>query len=120
MVNGLYLYSAFLVIATTQSAFTLQYLIYPVTHIHTLMAVLATTQGANLLISFGDLTIRTIHTPLIQQQREQFGVKCLAQGHVDTWTGGARNQTTNLPISGQPLPLLSHSCPKERKGSGVG
>ena len=45
-VNELYLYSAFLVVMTTQSAFTLR-LILPFTHIHTLMAG-ATTQGSQL------------------------------------------------------------------------
>ena len=44
---GLYLYSTFLVLMTTQSAFTLH--IHPYTHIHTLMTG-ATTQSANLLI----------------------------------------------------------------------
>ena len=54
--DPLYLYSAFLVIMTTQSAFTL-HLIHPFTHIHTLMAG-ATTQGTNLLIR-GNLTIHS-------------------------------------------------------------
>ena len=36
------------------------------------------------------------------QHQEQFGVKYLAQGHIDTRTGGAGNRTTDLPISGRP------------------
>ena len=78
MANGLYLYSTFLVVMTTQSAFTLR-LIDPFTYIHTLMTE-ATTQAVNLLIR-GKLAI---HTPLAQQQ-EQFEVKFLAQGHINIW-----------------------------------
>ena len=69
MVNGLYLYSTFLVFVTTQSA--LHYISF--THSHK--------------------------------------VKCLAQGHMDRWTGGAGNRITSLPIGGRPLNLLSHSRP---------
>ena len=34
--------------------------------------------------------------------QEQFGVKYLTKGHIDMKTGGARNRTTDLPVSGRP------------------
>ncbi len=33
---------------------------------------------------------------------EQLGVQCLAQGHFNTWTGGAGDQTDKRVISGPP------------------
>ena len=76
--------------------FTL-HVIHPFTHIHTVMAG-ATTLDANLLIR-GEFnhSLSFIH----RWHREQFGVKCLAQGHTDMWTGGDGNQTPNLPIGGR-------------------
>ena len=103
MVNGLYLYSTFLVFLTTQSAFTLH---VTFTHIHTLMTG-ATTQGATLLIR-RKITVTHSHTQLVHPLGAIW-VKYLGQGHIDMWTGGARNQTANLSIGGQLLYLLSHS-----------
>ena len=98
-VNVLYLYSAFLVFATTQSALHYNSFIHWYYHAGSQPA----HQGQfNHSFSF----IHTsIHIPLAQQQ-EQFGVKCLAQGHIDMWIGGAGNQTANLLIGGRPLYLL--------------
>ena len=44
---------------------------------------------------------------------EQLGVRGLAQGHLDTPLGGARDRTSNLPVTMQPTPLylLSHMLP---------
>ena len=74
-------------------------LIHPFTHIHTLMAG-ATTQGANLLIR-GEFN----HSFTFIHRWRSNGVKCLAQGHIDMWTGGAGNRTANLPIGGRPTAL---------------
>ena len=71
----------------------------------------ATTQGANLLIRGQFKPFIYIHTPLAQQ-REQFGVKCLAQGHIDMWTGEAEppifqledDRSTALPL--YPLKII--------------
>lgn len=76
--------------ATTQSAFTLNSPMY------TLMATMQSSQPQiwNLIIHTYSFSI---HTPLTQQ-REQFVVKCLAQGCIDMWT--------KLPISGRlPYPI---------------
>lgn len=37
---------------------------------------------------------------LIHTQWEQFGIQYFVQGHFDVWTGGARDRTNDLPISG--------------------
>lgn len=46
-----------------------------------------------------------IHTPKIHHQG-QFGVQYPVRGYFNTWTGGARNWTTNLLIDGQAALLL--------------
>ena len=90
MVNGLHLYSTFLVFRLLKALYaTCQH--SPIhTHIHSLMAV-AAMQGA--------------------AHQEQFVVQYLAQGHFNMQTGGAGNRTANLPISGRPALPLSHSHP---------
>ena len=72
MVNGLYLHSAFLVFFNHSKHFYTSH-IHPFIHIHTLM--------------IGD--------------RIGFGVKYLAQGHTDMWTGGAGNRTAKHPVGGR-------------------
>ena len=86
MVNGLYLYNAFLVVMITQSAFTLC-LIHKWSMDYT-----------NLLIR-GELTSYTIGTAM----GDILGLSVLPK---DTWT--CWNQTTNLPTGGRQLYLLSH------------
>lgn len=48
-------------------------------------------------------TRTSIHWGCAGQQpahQKHFGIKYLAQRHIDMWTGGAANQTTDLLISG--------------------
>ena len=88
MVNGLHLYSTFLVFRLLKALYTTCQHSPIHTHIHTLMAV-AAMQGA-------------------PAHQEQFEVLYLAQGHFDMQTGGAGNRTADLPISGQPCYLIYH------------
>lgn len=55
------------------------------------------------------LTTHTTFTHILTQHQDQVGVQYLARGHVDMWTGGARDWTTDLLIGGQPA-LPPDSC----------
>ena len=92
MVNGLFLYRAFLVVMTTQSVFTLC-LIHPFTHIHTLMTG-ATAQGVNLLIR----RKLTIHTHSYTVGTAPGAILGLSILHKDTWTCGLEEPGIELPI----------------------
>ncbi len=80
MVNGLYLYSAFLVSSSAQSAFDNTSQHSPIhTHIHTLKGQVTSLQRANLLIRN---SCTHIHT-LMAQPLGAVWVQYLAPGHFD-------------------------------------
>ena len=64
------------------------------------------------------LTFTLVHTPMTQH-REQIGVQCLAQGHIDMQRRGAENQTANLLVGGRLLYLLSLQVQVESKATGL-
>ena len=99
--NGLYLYCTFL---ATQNAF---YITSPIqTHSYTDSKGYHTgCQPAHQRETNHSYTF--IHR--CHSNRSNFGVRCLAQGHIDMLTGGAGNRTANLPTGGRLLYLLSLS-----------
>ena len=107
MVNGLHLYSAFLVFSTTQSALHYK---RAFTHSHTfthwwrwLSYKLPTAhQEANHSYTF---------THRWRSHRGQIGVKYLAQGHIDMELGGAGNRTADPPTGGRLLYLWATAAP---------
>jgi len=95
MINGLYLYTAFLVNLTTQSALTLH-----VTFAHTLIQ-----HTAHYTVLFFVLIIHT-HSYTTGRIGWQHVVQCLVQGHFDMWAGEAWSRTTDLPTGRRLLFLL--------------
>ena len=103
MVNGLFFYSALLVLLTTKSAFTLW-----ATFIHW---VIHSCNTFSLLYSFTGSAFSLSHTLKHQRtHRRQHGVQRLALGHLSMWSVDVGNQSTNFPTGGQLLLLQSYSC----------
>ncbi len=112
MVNGMYLYSTFLVFSTTQSAFTTQFSIHPIhTHIHALRAGKFSTKSQP-----AQRELIHTHTHQWRSHQEQFGVQYLAQRHFNMWTGETGDQTTGLLIGRRPaLPTEQQLAKSARK-----
>ena len=100
MVNGLYLYSAFLVFWPLKAL--LHYESHSPIHTH---SYAEWVQGLPCKVPTCP-SEETNHSHTFihwwHSHQEQFGVKYLAQGHIGMWTGGAGNRTVDLPISGWP------------------
>ena len=86
--NGLHLYSVYLAFRPLK---VLYINIHPFTHTHSH----TDDRGchASCQLAYQDKNRMHIHTHIFthpwHSQQEQFGVQCLAQGHLDVWTGGA-------------------------------
>ena len=102
MVNGLYLYSAFLVFQPLKA------LLHYKPHSHT-HSYAEGVQGLPFKVPTCPSEEIWSFTHWWHSHQEQFGVKYLAQGHIDMQTGGIEPPIFQLVDDS--LYLLSHSCP---------
>lgn len=63
-------------------------------------------------VSHSHINSRSYHARCQPADQEWLGVQSLAQGHFDTLSRGARDQTRNPMVARWPLYLLSHAAPK--------
>ncbi len=82
-------------LSTSQSTFTRQVSIHPFTHTFTHTDLSTKSQPAHQEL------IRTYSHIHCKGIRGSFGFHSLAQGHINMWTGGARDRATNRLIGGR-------------------
>ena len=110
MENGLYLYSAYLVLSTTQSAFT----VLPHSLIHTHISHHVSLFSIHIAVSTQTLTCRWYI-------RGNFEFSILPKDIYTCWVEEPWIETTNLPVSEppapppEPQPLISKSYNHTRK-----